>query len=89
MKKFEKLIFNVNGKLNYLLHIKTLQQTLNNVLKVTKVKKKKLLKYSRANAKENLKILLEAYEQCYFWKMMKNESKHSDIKLAAADKTTI
>lgn len=38
---------------------------------------------------ENLKILLEAYEQCYFWKMMKNESKHSDIKLAAADKTTI
>ena len=100
IKKGNKLVCNLYDKNNYVAHIATLKQALNNrlipkkVLKVTQFNQNEWPKlYFDMNTKlkteaENHfeKDFLKLMQNAVFGKIMKNVRKHRDIKLVATNK---
>ena len=100
IEKVEKLIYNIEDKKKYVIHIRALKQALNHGLKLKKVhriiqfKQKAWLKIYinmdtelRKNAKNQFeKNFFKLINNLVFGKAMENMGNHRDIKLATSDK---
>ena len=100
VNKLKKLICGIEGKKKYVIHIRTLKQSLNNDLRLKKVrriiqfKQKSWLKEYidmntelRKNAKNEFeKTLFKLLNNSVFGRTMKNLRNHRDIKLVKEQK---